>query len=208
MLLSSGTAVALAGPAAAPTAPTPTALAAATTACNQATRSKVSTGKRVLSTALGSYSAQIYVTGRHANLCIYGTQGVLGPVTSTTVDHVTFHRRPGPDQLTVQQLSPAGSAPGFPGNRPGQEGMDQYVFGLVGNAVSAVTFKFAKGTTVDATVNDGWYFAWWPANGSPLLRPGPTSVRLTTATGTITSPLFGEGACQPGSRGCVWANQP
>jgi len=210
MVLSSGTAAALAATGATSTAPTPAALAAATKACNQGMRSRVFTGKPVITAGLGSYTAEVYVAGRHARFCLYGTYA-LGYMDEAETDLPFFRRKPGPDQLTVVERPSTDSAPGFPGSRPGREGSEQHIFGLVGKDVSAVAFKFAGGGTVDATVRNGWYFAWWPADRpSPMgtLGIGSTSVRVTTGTGTMTSPIFGEGACHPGTRGCVWANQP
>jgi hypothetical protein len=48
---------------------------------------------------------------------------------------------------------------------------------MAGNNVSAVTFDFTDGPTVDATVHNGWYFAWWPN------LDNPTSVQITTTSG-------------------------
>jgi hypothetical protein len=65
--------------------------------------------------------------------------------------------------------------------------------GLAGRDIATVTFVFADGTTVDATVHNGWYFAWWPSPYSP------TSVRVTTTSGAHTS------CSARRNTGCVWA---
>ena len=82
--------------------------------------------------------------------------------------------------------------------------VERSAFGLAGSDVRAVAFEFADGLTVDATVENGWYFAWWPSSAYP------SSVSVTTTTsGSLTSPMMpsaeqGTG-CQPGNAGCVWA---
>lgn len=83
-------------------------------------------------------------------------------------------------------------------------GMERNAFGLAGSDVSAVSFSFADGTTVAATIQNGWYFAWWPSMITP------TTVTVTTTSGTVTTspmmPTGGQGpGCQFGAPGCVWA---
>jgi hypothetical protein len=83
------------------------------------------------------------------------------------------------------------------------------VLGQAGSNVSTVTFAFANRKTVVASIQHGWYFAWWP------WPTKPTSVTVTTGSGTMTSPMGsaphnGLGlrpypACRPGSSNCVFA---
>lgn len=56
-------------------------------------------------------------------------------------------------------------------------------YGRAGADVSAVTFTFADGSSVDATVENGWYFAWWPGGSRP------TSVSVTANSTTVTTPM-------------------
>ena len=72
-----------------------------------------------------------------------------------------------------------------------------YALGRAGGDVSAVTFKFTNGKTVDTTVEHGWYFAWWPWTGFP------TSARITTATGTLESPMPGK-QCRQDPSNCAF----
>jgi hypothetical protein len=58
-----------------------------------------------------------------------------------------------------------------------------YAFGRAGSDVSAVSFKFANGKTVRATVEHSWYFAWWPWASSPL------TARIVTSSGTTVIPI-------------------
>lgn len=80
-----------------------------------------------------------------------------------------------------------------------QQGLDQGVesnlSGLAGKSIASVTLVFGT-ATVDATVENGWYFAWWPNIDYP------TSVQVTTRSGsTITSKMN----CKSASRSCVFA---
>ena len=78
-------------------------------------------------------------------------------------------------------------------------GVETHVYGLAGSRIAAATFAFANGVTVDATVQKGWYFAWWPG------LDYPTSVQITTRAGaTITSQMPGP-SCPPGSSTCIFA---
>jgi hypothetical protein len=70
-----------------------------------------------------------------------------------------------------------------PQSKGGQNPKLAYAFGRAGRDVSAVTFKFADGKTVRATVEHGWYFAWWPWASSPL------TARVVTPSGTTVIPI-------------------
>jgi hypothetical protein len=93
-------------------------------------------------------------------------------------------------------------------HRGGGYGLNAY--GQAGSDVSAVVFSFANGRTVTATVQNGWYFAWWPWTSFP------NSVQVSTSTGTASSPMHTTGrgvagvkaspACRPGTTGCVFAD--
>ncbi len=75
-------------------------------------------------------------------------------------------------------------------------GVETHLYGQAGSDIASVTFLFPDGTTVDATVQNGWYFAWWPTINNP------TSVHVTTTSGSIiTSPLN----CKPATTSCVFA---
>lgn len=83
-------------------------------------------------------------------------------------------------------------------------GVERHAFGRAGSDVTAVSFMFADGTTVNATLEDGWYFAWWPSLNYPR------EVHVRTSSGVaLTSPMMptgGQGTgCRFGAKGCVWA---
>jgi hypothetical protein len=64
--------------------------------------------------------------------------------------------------------------------------------GAVGDGVTGVTLHLADGSTVTATVQGGWYVAWWP--GSTEF----SSADVTTASGTHTQ-AFHEKPCPAGA---------
>lgn len=194
VMLSSGASVAE-GWTAVPSAPSAAAVAAATAACNWVNDRNgppVLRGTPVLTDGRGSYTAAIYVDGHTTHICISnGQHEATGIATNGRI--LSIEAAPGPGQLGLPSGG-GGSAPGFPGSL-GQEGD---VYGLAGREVSAVTFEFADRGAVEATVQNGWYFAWWPGDSRP------SSVRVTTSTGTSSSPMSGP-ACVPETTGCVFA---
>jgi hypothetical protein len=83
-------------------------------------------------------------------------------------------------------------------------GGDSYSFaeGRAGSGVTAATLVLADGTHVQATLQNGWFAAWWPSTQTV------SSALVTTASGTTTEqlPNADAGACpQPpsGSPGVV-----
>jgi hypothetical protein len=194
LLLSSGASVAE-GWTVVSSAPSPAAVAAATAACNwlnDRNGPPILTGTPVLTDGRVSYTAAIYVDGHTAHICISnGHHTATSLAMNNTILH--FDTAPGPDQLGIPSGG-GGSAPGFPGS----SGQEEDVHGLAGSDISAVTFEFADGSTVDATVQNGWYFAWWPGHA------WPSSVRVTTSKGTLTSPMS-VAVCVSDTTGCVFA---
>ena len=84
---------------------------------------------------------------------------------------------PGADKLFAQGLSSTGSA----------TGSETWALGRTGHDVLAVTFVFKHRPAVSTRVKNGWYMAWWPGAISTV----PISVRVTTKTGTVDSPMPG-----------------
>lgn len=163
--------------------------------CNKAAPRRV-TGQAVLSETSGRYTATVYhPTGSQVFVCLTDSGRRAGSQMSSFGRHGI--PKPGPDQITGVGGG-AGAAPGFPGGNPNQlpaqyrdqssatkqrlqrliaRGVESDVVGMTGRHVSAVTFDFTGGLTVDATVRNGWYFAWWPT------LDNPTSVQITTISG-------------------------
>ncbi len=195
LMLSSGASVAE-GWTPVPSAPSSAALAAAAESCNRAENQSgppVMTGTPVLAEARGSYTAAIYVSGQAAYICIANGH----KATHVAMKNLLFDAAPGPNQLG-DPSGFGGGAAGFPGSASSAVGSERDVSGLAGSDVSAVTFGFADGSTVEATVENGWYFAWWPGDR------WPTSAQVTTGSGTLTSPMS-VAACQSRATDCVFA---
>jgi hypothetical protein len=200
LMLSSGASVAQ-GWTPIPTAPSAAAVAAATAACNWVDAPNgppALTGTPVLTDGRGSYTAAIYVSGDVTHTCISNGQHTATGIATDDGVTLRLHAAPGPDQLG-DPSGGGGSAPGFRASDGStSSNQEEDVHGLAGSDVSAVTFAFADGSTVQATVQNGWYFAWWPSDS------WPTTVQVTTGSGTRTSPMSA-GACRSQATGCVFA---
>jgi hypothetical protein len=77
--------------------------------------------------------------------------------------------------------------------------------GRVGPNLSAVEFVLAHHRAVRARVENGWYLALWPQKAQPgtLNSRGPSSVLVTTSSGTISSPMPGA-RCDRRPSACVF----
>jgi hypothetical protein len=189
-------------------------------------------GPPILTDVRGSSTALLNVTGGRVDLCLIG--GVQKNLHAFFAFHIENYgpvrNTPGADRLSVPyagdngvgggRVAPSldGEPAGLRHRRPGSPayhayleggGYGPYALGRAGSDVSAVTLTFANGKTIAATVEKGWYFAWWPWVSSP------SSVTVTTGSGTITSPLAAATntqrapiapGCRPGSKGCVFVS--
>ena len=75
------------------------------------------------------------------------------------------------------------------------------VYGRVGDGVTVVTVDRSDGTSVQATVTNGWYLAWWP--GSAAAK----TAAVTSASGTADqsfppAPSLSAPSC-PAGNGCA-----
>jgi hypothetical protein len=154
------------------------------------------TGQAVVSETSGRYTATVYhPTGSQVFVCI--TEGRAGAGSQMSNFGPRGVAKPAPDHIT-HLGGGGGAAPGFPGGNPNQlppqfrdqssatkqrfrrllaRGVESDEAGMAGSNVSAIAFDFTGGVTVDATVHNGWYFAWWPN------LDHPTSVQITTTSG-------------------------
>jgi hypothetical protein len=155
ILLGSSAPAAFAGWTAKPTAPRPGQLAAAAQGC------AAGAGTPLLTDTRGPYTATIYANG---STCIQGNGMTIssgGQGGAASVPSVQI------------QL-----------NGVGESDADGHaltmVDGRVGSGVTAVTITRSDGTSVQATVKNGWYLAWWPGSEHA------TTAKVTSATGTST----------------------
>ncbi len=156
ILLGSSAAPAFAGWRASPTAPSPGQLAAAQQGCG------TGAGTPVLTDTRGPYTASIYPDG---STCVEGNGIRIGA------------RRGGGGTPSV----PAGK---IQLNGLGQSDSDGHaltmVDGPIGAGVTGVTVTRSDGSSVQATVKNGWYLAWWPGTEHAV------TAQVASASGTST----------------------
>lgn len=165
ILLGSNATPAFAGWTASPTAPLPGQLAAAQQHCGADSRTPVLTDTR------GPYTASIYADG---STCLEGN----GEISSGGGDGST-------------SSVPAGSVEL---NGEGESDSDGHaltmVDGRIGPGVTGVRITRSDGSSVQATVKNGWYLAWWPGSEHAV------TARVASANGTSTQ-SFPSGTQQP-----------
>jgi hypothetical protein len=167
ILLGSSASPAFAGWTAHPTTPLPGQLAAAQQSCG------TSAGTPVLTDTRGPYTAAVYADG---STCMEGN----GITTGSSRDGVaTSSVAAGTIEL----------------NGAGESDSDGHaltmVYGPIGAGVTGVTITRSDGTSVEATVKNGWYLAWWPgtehATTALVTRTGGTTTQSFPAAPSPTS---------------------
>jgi hypothetical protein len=228
LALSSGTPAAYGAWTATPSAAPPAAISAATASCNwhwNHDNPRRFTGNPVLTEARGRYVAAVFVV--HGNVwdCVAdpsghgASEGEDGPVEPTPpADKINFptgsgggapgffpaHRTltlSGWQQMLLRHVNSASERRQLRTNwmQSLRRGFEYHMFGRAGRAVTSVWFHFDRAKTVKATVENGWYFGWWPRLDMP------TSITVTSAAGTVTSD-FDPRVCT-GKHSCGYARQ-
>lgn len=212
LIFTSGASVAYAGWSPRARTATPSALASATAACSAATtpatavtppaRIPLTSEEAVLSETRGGYTAAIYDVSNSVYLCI--TNG--GSITYIALVSPTTRGGGGLLPGDIGYVAPDADQLTFPNTRPwvpwqllGANRTIIHALGSVGTDISTITLDFADGTTVDATIEDGWYFAWWPSGQAPM------SFEITTTSGET---IHSQWPCQAGSSSCAFVDQP
>jgi hypothetical protein len=175
--LGSSAAPAFAGWQATPSTPPPGQLAQAAQACGQ------DLGSPVLTDSRGPYTASIYADSTTSDVCLSGN-GVSMSSSSTSV---------APASIAAGQIQSGGE-----GRRDSAGNALTLVDGRIGAGVTAVTIERSDGSSVQATVANGWYLAWWPGTVTA------TNAEVTTASGTSTvvlpsTPALPAPACPSGA---------
>ena len=156
ILFGSSAAPAFAGWTASPTAPLPGQLSAAEQDCGAAA------GTPVLTDTRGPYTASIYADG---STCVGG------------------------NGIEIRSSRGGGQPPSVPAGTVqlggvGQSDSDGHaltmVDGPIGAGVTGVTIARSDGSSVRATVANGWYLAWWPGTERAV------TARVATTSGTST----------------------
>jgi hypothetical protein len=175
--LGSSAAPAFAGWRSTPTNPAPGQLAQAAQACGQ------NLGSPVLTDSRGPYTASIYADSATTDVCLSGN-GVSMSSSSTTG---------APASVAAGQIQVDGG-----GTRDSAGDALTIVDGRTGAGVTAVTIQRSDGSSVQATVANGWYMAWWPGTVTA------TDAQVTTASETSTvafpsTPALPTPACPSGA---------
>ena len=175
ILLGSSAAPAFAGWTASPTTPLPGQLAAADQHCG------AGSGTPVLTDTRGPYTASVYADG---STCLAGNG-----------TEISSNRGGG-----AASSVPAGAVEL---NGAGESDSDGHaltmVDGPIGAGVTGVTIARSDGSSVEATVKNGWYLAWWPGSERAV------TAQVTSASGTSTQsfprgPKGQAPACPAGSQ--------
>jgi hypothetical protein len=179
MSLGTGATSAFAGWTAKPTAPAPGQLHAAAAAC-QASQSPVAGLPLELADTRGPYTFSIYADAENSATCIKGPSFISASGSGSSA----------PITVPDGQIDLSSS---HQTDRSGQA--FSFADGRTGAGVSGVTLVLADGTTVQATVANGWYLAWWPSGQAAK------SAQITTSAGTTTEPFNSPGAGGPAPAG-------
>jgi hypothetical protein len=180
----SGPASAFAGWTPSPTTPGDGEQQAAESACQQRNPGLASATPTVTDTR-GPDSLLVYVQGGATTTCVTG-QVQLGTVALT--------------RAAAGTLTASGTiAPQSIGLEFAADGQAfREMTGQVATDVTAVTVGLQGGSSVQATVANGWFAAWWPVSQDiesgqaltqSLSQSVPQSFQITTATSTTTQPL-------------------
>jgi hypothetical protein len=155
IVLGSSAAPAFAGWTASPTAPLPGQLAAAAQHCAPGA------GTPVLSDTRGPYTASVYADG---TTCLQGN-GIM----------IDSSGGSGKSSVSAGTIELRGA---------GEADSDGHaltmVDGPIGAGVTGVTITRSDASSVQATVKNGWYLAWWPGTNRAL------TAQVATAGGTRT----------------------
>jgi hypothetical protein len=177
--LGSSAAPAFAGWQATPTAPAAAGVTQAAQACGRGL------GSPVLTDARGPYTAAIYAESNNSAVCLSGS-GVSMQASSSS------------SSVSGKSASVAAGGIQFGGGGMRDTAGDALTLadGRVGSAVTGVSIQLSDGTSVQATISNGWYLAWWPGNVSA------TQAQITTASGTndVTYPAAPPMSCPSGGQ--------
>lgn len=140
-------------------------------------------GSPVLTDSRGPYTASIYADSTTSDVWLSGN-GVSMSSSSTSV---------APASVAAGQIQIDGG-----GTQDSAGNALTLVDGRTAAGVTAVTIKRSDGNSVQATVANGWYLAWWPGTVAA------TNAEVTTAFGTSTvafpsTPALPAPRCPPGA---------
>jgi hypothetical protein len=124
-------------------------------------------GTPILTESRGPYTAAIYAQATASAICLSG-------------DGVSMSSSSSSSSVKGSTLPADGIQFGGGGMRDSAGDALTLSDGRIGSGVTAVTINLSDGTSVQATVSNGWYLAWWPGDVSA------TQAQVSTASGTNT----------------------
>lgn len=160
-LVAFATSSAFAGWTASPRRPAPPSLHTAESACTRVT--DAGAASPVLVDGRGPYVLLLYASRGSSTLCLSGPSFTF----------VGRGRLASP--LRARRIALTGILTGSTAMGP-----FSYAVGRVGEGVRGLALALDDGTTVRATVANGWFAAWWPG------KEGIRSEEITTASGVVT----------------------
>jgi hypothetical protein len=178
--LGAGATNAFAGWTAKPTRPMPGQLQAAMASC-QASQSPIAGLPLKLADTRGPFTFSVYADNETSTTCIKGPS-----LTAVSTSQSSMPVRVPDGQIALSSAHP-------PPNRVGQA--YSFADGRTGAGVSGVTLVLDNGTTVQATVGNGWFVAWWPGDHEV------SSARITTPAGVSTQAVKSPGPGMPPAGG-------
>lgn len=174
VLLGSSAAPAFAGWTASPTAPQPGQLAAAQRHCGTAA------SKPILTDTRGPYTASVYANG---STCLEGKG-----ITISASNHGEKAR------ILAGRIELNGL-----GESDSEGHALTMVDGPIGAGVTNVTITRSDRSSIKATVENGWYLAWWPGTQRAVTAQVASASRTRTQT-FPTAPNQTTAACPAGAR--------
>lgn len=160
--LGTGAAPAFAGWTAKPTRASAAEVASANADCQA--QSPISGLPLQLTDVRGPFTFSIYADDESSATCITGPS--FAAVASS---HASLQQTPPPDKISFDFHSTTREGQPF-----------SFAEGRAADGVSAVKLTLADGTSIDATVANGWFVAWWPSLQTVK------SADITTPTGVST----------------------
>jgi len=162
--LGAGASNAFAGWTPKPTPPAPGQIQAAQASCESG-QSPIAGLPLMLADTRGPFTFSVYGDNDASSTCIEGPSFTAVATSESSM----------PVSVPAGQITMSSAHPPSHARAP-----YSFADGRTGDGVSGVTLVLGDGTTVQATVGNGWFVAWWPG------EEGVKSAQLTTPAGVKT----------------------
>ena len=188
-----GPTTAFAGWSATPTAPAPGQVAAAQTVCRR-NDTAIPGAEPTVADTRGPFSLLVYAQPATTTICFAGLPGadaVLAPGQAVLAQsEVAAAQSTTPGTITTENQVGLVVTPS--GNKD-----FMVLAGLAGAGVTSVSLTLKDGSTVAATIANGWFVAWWPGSQAAESAAVTTASGATTRQATIVPPALYAPVPQP-----------